>query len=66
MLPNAGTLPIPWKHDQATYQMRYVFAYAMDGTDLPCYILWPIRTEGVLMHGKVIGFGIKQFFDAFS
>ena len=25
--------------------MRYVFAYAMDGTDLPCYILWPIRTE---------------------
>ena len=40
-----NTLPIPCKLDQATYQMRYVFAYAMDGTDLPCYILWPLRTE---------------------
>ena len=44
--------------------MRYVFAYAMDGTDLPCYILWPIRTEeipsGVLMHGKVIGFNLTD------
>ena len=40
-----NTLAIPCKHDQATYQMRYVFAYALDSTDLPCYILWPIRTE---------------------
>ena len=39
------TLPIPWKQDQEPYQLRYVFGYAMDGTDLPCYILWPIRTE---------------------
>ena len=31
-----NTLPIPCKHDQAAYQLRYVFAYAMDGTDLPC------------------------------
>ena len=34
-----NTLPIPCKHDQAAYQLRYVFAYAMDGTDLPCYSL---------------------------
>ena len=40
-----NTLPIPCKHDQAAYQMRYVFAYAMDGIDLPCYILWPFRTK---------------------
>ena len=40
-----NTLPIPCKHDQAAYLLRYVFAYAMDGTDLPCYILWPVRTE---------------------
>ena len=40
-----NTFPIPWKQDQETYQLRYVFGYAMDGTDLPCYILWPIRTE---------------------
>ena len=37
-----NTLPIPWKQDQETYQLRYVFGYAMDGTDLPCYVLWPI------------------------
>ena len=76
-----NTLPIPCKHDQATYQMRYVFAYAMDGTDLPCYILWPIRTEdnsfwcldawkGDWVQLDRCGFmapvGIEQFFDAFS
>ena len=76
-----NTFPIPCKHDQATYQMRYVFAYAMDGTDLPCYILWPIRTEdnsfwcldawkGDWVQLDRCGFmapvGIEQFFDAFS
>ena len=53
-----NTLPIPCKHDQDTYQMRY--AHAMDGTDLPCYISdlsrQRIIPSGVLMHGKVIGF----------
>ena len=40
-----NTLPMLCKQDQRTYQLRYVFAYAMDGADLPCYILWPVRTE---------------------
>ena len=40
-----NTLPIPCKHDLLTYHMRYVFAYAMDGSDVPCYILWPFRTK---------------------
>ena len=40
-----NTLPILCKHDQADYQLRYVFGYAMDGTEMPCYILWPVRTE---------------------
>ena len=39
------TLPIPWKQNQEAYQLRYVFGYAMEGSDLPCYILWPIRTS---------------------
>ena len=30
-------LPIPWKQDQEPYELRYVFGFAMDGTDLPCY-----------------------------
>ena len=37
-------LPIPWKQNQEAYQLRDVFGYAMDGSDLPCYILWPSRT----------------------
>ena len=76
-----NTLPIPCKHDQAAYQMRYVFAYAMDGTDLPCYILWPVRTEDNSFWcidawkgdwvqldkcGYMAPVGIEQFFDAFS
>ena len=76
-----NTLPIPWKHDQDTYQLRYVFGYAMDGVDLPCYILWPIRREdnsfwcldawkGDWVQLDKCGFiapvGIEQFFDAFG
>ena len=75
-----NTLPIPWKQDQDTYQLRYVFGYAMDGVDLPCYILWPIRTEdhsfwcldawkGDWVQLDKCGFiapvGIEHFFDAF-
>ena len=39
-----NTLPIPWKRNQEAYELRYVFGYGMDGSDLPCYILWPTRT----------------------
>ena len=39
-----NTLPIPWKPNQEAYQLRYVFGYAMEGSDLPCYIVWPTRT----------------------
>ena len=26
-------IPIPWKQNQEAYQLRYVFGYAMDGSD---------------------------------
>ena len=47
--------------------------YAMDGTDLPCYILWPARTEdhsfwcldATGQMGFIALVGIKHFFDAF-
>ena len=74
-----NTLPIPCKHDQATYQMRYVFACALDGTRATFSGLsgQRITPSDVLMHGKVIGVQldrcsfmapvrIEQFFDAFS
>ena len=75
-----NTLPIPWKQNQETYQLRYVFGYAMDGSDLPCYILWPTRTveqsfwcmdawKGDWVQLDKCSFiapvGIEHFFDAF-
>ena len=75
-----NTLPIPWKQDQEAYQLRYVFGYAMDGTDLPCHLLWPVRTadqsfwcldawKGDWIQLDKCGFiapvGIEHFFDAF-
>ena len=53
----------------------------MDGTELPCYILWPVRTEDNSFWcidawkgdwvqldrcGYMASVGIEQFFDAFS
>ena len=75
-----NTLPIPWKQNQEAYQLRYVFGYAMDGSDLPCYILWPTRTveqsfwcmdawKGDWVQLDKCSFiapvGIEHFFDAF-
>ena len=75
-----NTLPIPWKPNQETYQLRYVFGYAMDNSDLPCYILWPIRTaeqsfwcmdawkgDWVQLdkYPFIAPVGIEHFFDAF-
>ena len=74
------TLPIPWKQNQEAYQLRYVFGYAMEGSDLPCYILWPARTaeqsfwcidawKGDWVRLDTCAYmaplGIEHFFDAF-
>ena len=53
------TLPIPWKQNQDAHQLRYVFGNAMDGSDLPCCILWPVRSPEQSFPG------IEHFFDAF-
>ena len=74
------TLPIPWKQNQEAYQLRCVFGYAMEGRDLPCYILWPERTaeqsfwcidawkgDWVRLDtcAYIAPLGIEHFFDAF-
>eukprot|EP00434_Breviolum_minutum_P032667 symbB.v1.2.028888.t1/scaffold3106.1/size66573/4 len=74
------TLPIPWKQNQEAYQLRYVFGYAMEGSDLPCYILWLERTaeqsfrcidawKGDWVRLDTCAYmaplGIEHFFDAF-
>ena len=75
-----NTLPIPWKRNQEACQLRYVFGYAMDGSDLPCYILWPTRTaeqsfwcidawkgDWVRLDkcSYMAPLGVEHFFDAF-
>ena len=75
-----NTLPIPWKPNQEAYQLRYVFGYAMEGSDLPCYIVWPTRTaeqsfwcidawkgDWVRLDkcGYMAPMGIEHFFDTF-
>ena len=75
-----NTFPIPWKPNQEAYQLRYVFGYAMEGSDLPCYIVWPTRTaeqsfwcidawkgDWVRLDkcGYMAPMGIEHFFDAF-
>ena len=62
-------------------QTRYVFAYGMDNSDRPCYLLWPIRGgngqfllvdpwSGNYFDLEAAKFvkpiGIEHFFDAFS
>ena len=74
------TLPIPWKQNQEAHQLRYVFGYAMEGSDLPCYILGPARTaeqsfwcidawKGDWVRFDTCAYmaplGIEHFFDAF-
>ena len=75
-----NTLPIPWMPNQEAYQLLYAFGYAMDGSDLPCYMLWPTRTveqsfwcidawKGDWIRLDKCSFiapvGIEHFFDAF-
>ena len=59
MLPNAGIHFPSQRSDQATYQLRYVFGYAMDGAN--CRATFSglygrkIVPFGVLMHGRRLG-----------
>ena len=76
-----NTLPVPLSGQEVPYQTRYVFAYGMDNSDRPCYLLWPIRGgngqfllvdpwSGNYFDLETAKFvkpiGIEHFFDAFS
>ena len=76
-----NTLPVPISGKEVPYQTRYVFAYGMDNSDRPCYLLWPIRGgngqfllvdpwSGNYFDLEAAKFvkpiGIEHFFDAFS
>ena len=76
-----NTLPVPISGKEVPFQTRYVFAYGMDNSDRPCYLLWPIRGgngqfllvdpwSGNYFDLEAAKFvkpiGIEHFFDAFS
>ena len=76
-----NTLPVPISGKECPFQTRYVFAYGMDNSDRPSYLLWPIRGgngqfllvdpwSGNYFDLEAAKFvkpiGIEHFFDAFS
>ena len=73
MMPVAGKAPLHCR--------RFVYGYSLDGSDLPCYFLWPLRTTGdsflllespthpyvdLSQAGFLRPLGIRHFYDAFS
>ena len=60
---------------------RFVYGYSLDGSDFPCYLLWPVRTQedsfwrlesqthryvDLEQAGFLRPLGIRHFYDAFS
>ena len=41
-----NTLPVPIPNPECPYRVRYVFAYGIDDSDRPSYLLWPRRGDG--------------------
>ncbi len=73
MMPVAGKTPLHCR--------RFVYGYSLDGSDFPCYFLWPHRTPGdsfwllesqthryvdLSQAGFLRPLGIRHFYDAFS
>ena len=76
-----NTLPVPIPGKDCPFQTRYVFAYGVDNSDRPSYLLWPFRGSNgqFLLVDPWTGnyfdleaakfmkpIGIEHFFDAFS
>ena len=76
-----NTLPVPISRKDCPFKTRFVFAYGVDNSDKPSYLLWPIRGgngqfllvdpwSGNYFDLEAAKFmepiGIEHFFDAFS
>ena len=76
-----NTLPVPISRKDCPFKARFVFAYGVDNSDKPSYLLWPIRGgngqfllvdpwSGNYFDLEAAKFmepiGIEHFFDAFS
>ena len=76
-----NTLPVPISRKDCPFKTRFVFAYGVDNSDKPSYLLWPIRGvngqfllvdpwSGNYFDLEAAKFmepiGLEHFFDAFS
>ena len=76
-----NTLPVPISRKDCPFKARFVFAYGVDNSDKPSYLLWPIRGvngqfllvdpwSGNYFDLEAAKFmepiGLEHFFDAFS
>ena len=76
-----NTLPVPITNPECPYRIRYVYAYGIDDSDRPSYLLWPRRGEGGHFwlvdpwSGRFFDpatadflapIGLEHFFDAFA
>ena len=73
MSPSPGKIPL--------HGRRFVYGYSLDGSDFPCYLLWPIRTQtgsycllesqtrryvDIEHTGHLCPLGLRHFYDGFS
>ena len=76
-----NTLPVPISRKDCPFKVRFVFAYGVDNSDKPSYLLWPNRGAGgqFLLVDPWSGnyfdldtakfmepIGLEHFFDAFA
>ena len=76
-----NTLPVPITNPAIQSRCRFVYGYGADGSDLPCYLMWPLRDNesrlwlvdpitGRFFDPETAAYmgpiGLEHFFDAFS
>ena len=77
-----NTTPLAPAHGKTPLHCRrFVYGYSLDGSDFPCYFLWPVRTQedsfwllesqtqryvDLEQAGFLRPLGIRHFYDAFS
>ena len=53
-----NALPVPIPKRECPYRVRFVFAYGVDDSDRPSYLLWPRRGDGGLSGWLIRGLAV--------
>ena len=59
-----NTLPVPSAESNCPYRCKYVYGYALDGSDRPSYLLWPRR--GADGHFWLVDPMLGNYFDPYE